>query len=73
MVFNAIEGVSRFFQWLYTSIVSAWQSFSLIIIFIVFIAVQIGFIYLYYKTFRLTLIIYPKIKELFYRIDKWFS
>ncbi len=73
MVFNAIEGISRFFQLLYTGAISIWQSFSLIVIFLIFIGVQIGFIYIYYKLFALLLVFFPKVKELFYKIDKALS
>jgi hypothetical protein len=72
-VFSAIEGVSRFFQWLYNGAVSIWQSFSLVVIFIVFLAVQVGFIYIYYRIGMLIIASEPRIKQIISRIDRFFS
>lgn len=73
MVLNALEGVSRFFQWLYVGVTSVWQSFSLIVIFLAFIVVQIGFIWLYYKMIKFTFNLYPRLQEIFRRIDRFFT
>jgi len=73
MAFEAIEGISRFFQWLYIGATSVWQSFSLIVIFLIFIGVQIGFIVLYYRMFKLLLLFYPRLQELFRRLDRFFT
>ena len=72
-VITTLDGISRFFQWLYVGAVSTWNSFSIFVILLVFIGVQIGFIYLYIKIGTVVMIIQPKIKELLYRIDRFFS
>lgn len=72
-VTSAIEGVSRLFQWLYTGVISVWGTFSVIVILLIFVGIQVAFIYIYIKVIALVLIIQPKINELIYRIDRFFS
>lgn len=72
-VITALEGVSRFFQWLYVGIVSSWNTFSILVMLVLFFGIQVAFIYVYFKIGTLIMIIQPKIKELIYRIDRFFS
>jgi hypothetical protein len=73
MTFLGLDGVSRFFQWLYTAIVGSWNTFSIIIWVLIFIGIQVGFIYLYVRLFQVIMILEPKIKQLIYKVDRFFS
>jgi len=47
-----LEGVSNFFQFLYSRLVYSWNIWSLLVITVGFFAIQVGFIYLYVKVFK---------------------
>lgn len=70
-VISAIDGVSNFFQWLYSSLVTAWNTYALIVIFVVFIGVQVAFIYMYYKAFMFVIEAQPVIRTFMKRIERF--
>ena len=72
-ILTALDGVSRFFQWLYVGTVSIWNTFSLVVILLLFIGLQIGFIYVYYKAGSFILNLYPQIQRIMNRIDRFFE
>lgn len=70
-IMDWLTGVSNFFNWLLSTITGIWNTFSLVVIFIIFIAIQVGFIYLYIRLIIWVLRLYPQLKYITRRIDEW--
>lgn len=67
------EGISTFFNWLMGGITGIWNTFSLVVIFVILIAVQVAFFYIYFRIGMLVMKIYPTIKDIVRRLNEWAS
>lgn len=70
---SALEGVSNLFQWIYVGVTSVWQSVVLITVLLIFIGIQIAFVYFYFRVFNMILNAYPNVKAFFEKVDRFFQ
>jgi len=59
---SVLEGVSNFFQFIYSHLVYSWNLWSLLVITVGFFVIQIVFIVFYTKIFKIVFRIVPIMK-----------
>jgi len=68
---TVLEGVSTFFSWLYSTVNKTWDIVSLLITFLLFLAIQGFFIFIYIKFWKTVFEMKPVIQRLKRRLDEF--
>ena len=58
---TALDGITNFFQFVYSKLVYGWDLWSLLVITTIFFVIQITFIYIYFRVFGIFGRAYPRL------------
>jgi hypothetical protein len=58
---SVLDGVTNFFQFIYTRLVYSWDLWSLLVTTVIFFVIQFAFIYIYAKVFGVVGRAYPRL------------
>jgi len=64
---TVLDGVSNFFGFLFSKLAYSWHLWSLLVITVIFFVLQVGFLYIYARVFRVVFRTLPSVRYLIKR------